>query len=168
MKIKKIEAGERQLKTAIIMFFERKDLLAVHTVVGAASSLLCDIAKHKNIDSILRLSKLVRDNKRGKWISIINEPQNFLKHANKDPEGEFEFNSFVTEVLIVEGCLLLDNINGSMPIECWSFIAWFALKYPDEMFSDEFVALVNSASLPKGSFDDYELFLESIKRAQHT
>jgi hypothetical protein len=36
--VTKIEAAERQLRVAIRMFFERKDMIAVHTLACAATS----------------------------------------------------------------------------------------------------------------------------------
>ena len=45
MKISKLEAGSRQLDSAIRMFFNNEDILAVHTVSRAAFRVLFDITK---------------------------------------------------------------------------------------------------------------------------
>jgi hypothetical protein len=44
-KITKLEAGGRQLDSAIRMFFANEDILAVHTVSRAAFRILYDITK---------------------------------------------------------------------------------------------------------------------------
>ena len=43
--VTKFEAARRQLNTAICMLFAGADPIAVHTLLGAASVLLSDLAK---------------------------------------------------------------------------------------------------------------------------
>jgi hypothetical protein len=50
--ISKVEAADRQLRVAIRLFFERKDLLAVHTLAAAAQGILTDLARPKDIKII--------------------------------------------------------------------------------------------------------------------
>lgn len=151
-----MEAAERQLAEAIEMHFSRRDLLAIHTIVGACSSILCDLAKSKDMASVVRLSEHVRDDKRKQWISLINEPQNFLKHADKDPDGVFEFHPFILEVLMVEACMLIEQLQGVMFAEARIYIIWFALKHPDHIFSDEFINRISIAGLTADLVDDYD------------
>ena len=43
--VTRLEAAERQLRVAIRMFFERKDMIAVHTLAAAALQILDDLVE---------------------------------------------------------------------------------------------------------------------------
>lgn len=77
--ISKVDAADRQLRVAIRLFFERKDLLAVHTLAAAAQGILTDLTRPKDIKIIF--DRLDPDLRRA-----FRAAQNFLKHADKDPE----------------------------------------------------------------------------------
>ena len=77
--VTRLEAADRQLRVAIRLFFERKDLIAVHTLTAAARGILRELARPRGIvgidATIERLSpeyqKMVRQ--------AINEAQNFFQ-----------------------------------------------------------------------------------------
>jgi len=81
-KITKLEAAGRQLDSAIRMFFSNEDILAVHTVSRAAFRILYDI----NTESDSKVALKAYIDKVGE--KQFNETTNFLKHADRDPEGE--------------------------------------------------------------------------------
>src|SRR5438477_12987270 len=85
-KITKVEAGGRQLDSAIRMFFGNEDILAVHTVSRAAFRILYDITKEGEAKLALdaHIKKVGADR--------FNEETNFLKHADRDPDGEIDDN----------------------------------------------------------------------------
>ncbi len=53
-KVNKIEAARRQLVEAITLFFERRDPIAIHTLIGASHQILYDLAKGKGDTSIFK------------------------------------------------------------------------------------------------------------------
>jgi hypothetical protein len=42
-----LEAAERQLRTAIRLFFERRDMIAIHTLATAAQEILRRLGKRR-------------------------------------------------------------------------------------------------------------------------
>ena len=44
-KVTRLEAAERQLKVAVRLFFERRDLIAVHALAAAAQDIVRQFAK---------------------------------------------------------------------------------------------------------------------------
>ena len=78
--INKLTAANRQLRSAIRMFFLEEDDLAVHTVVSAAYQIICDLKSKRGRqeagDYILtQVFYLVRDYRRGKLSSVFsNDP----------------------------------------------------------------------------------------------
>ncbi|NIA13732.1 MAG: hypothetical protein GWP08_06590 [Nitrospiraceae bacterium] len=131
MKITKLEAATAQLKDAIHLLFKRRDAIAVHTLAGAASSLLYNLAQHKGMSSPVRGNPVVRDDKRSKWIGMINEAQNFLKHADRDPDETFDFEPGLSEALILEGVVLLRDLTQARQPWAEIFFTWFLVKNPN-------------------------------------
>src|SRR5258708_16538362 len=83
-KVTKLEAGRRQLDVAIRMFFDNEDVLAIHTLSRAAFRILDDITKEGDAKVALAVHiKKLGPNK-------FNEITNFLKHADRDPDGEID------------------------------------------------------------------------------
>jgi hypothetical protein len=52
--VSKLEVADRHLRVAIRAFFERKDLIAVHTLAAAAQGVLADLARPRGIKEYLR------------------------------------------------------------------------------------------------------------------
>lgn len=99
--IGKIESARRQLETAIVLYFNERDILSIHTLMGASSRIIKDLLKSKlgeqsylerKFEGILDAGnmKILRDS--------YNSDQNFLKHADKDPDGNILFNTFKSEI----------------------------------------------------------------------
>ena len=82
--VTKRDAAVRQLDQAIRLFFRRGDMLAVHTLTGAAFQLFADLGKISDIVSRFRSEELIRPERMNEWVQALNNTQNFLKHADRD------------------------------------------------------------------------------------
>ena len=167
MKINKLDAGISQLKEAIYLFFECRDPITLHTVAGAASNLLFNLGEHEKVDSPVRGNPYVRADQRRLWITKINDAQNFFKHADRDPDAVFEFDPWVTEILIFEGCFLVEVLTGEMFPEAKLFTIWFSVKYP-ELLSEgsikELIEMEPAKSLDVNDFKAMRVVLDQIKK----
>jgi hypothetical protein len=103
MLIAKLDAGKRNLAAAIKLFFERGDVVAVHTLAAAAQEVMRDIATARKLPhtSILHDNPLVPEESRNDWHRAINAPRNFSKHADKDPDGTIEFDKKANAQLLL-------------------------------------------------------------------
>lgn len=95
--VTKIDAAERQLRVAIRLFFERKDMIAVHTLAAAALEVLRQLGASVGFKSIMfdLPDDLIIPEKRKEIVEIFRQAQNFFKHAGKDPNAEMPF--FLTQ-----------------------------------------------------------------------
>jgi hypothetical protein len=84
-KITKLAAAQRQLRTAIRLFFEEKDGVAIITLAGAVEGLLGDLLRDRGEAHPFRDSDVIRPEKKSEFIGILNRPRNFVKHAEKWP-----------------------------------------------------------------------------------
>lgn len=113
MHVSKLDAARRQLESATRLFFASADPMSIHTLVGAARTLLRDLlraeGREAGLDVIFREG--IRPEKLGEVRNMVVEAQNFFKHADRDAEEVFDFNPVTTEILLWDSCPLL-HANG--------------------------------------------------------
>jgi hypothetical protein len=90
MSITKLDAVTRQMDAAIGLYFNGGDDVSIHTLVGAAHNLLTDLSSAAKQETVFQ--KYIRPDKRAEVEKAIRAPQNFLKHADKDPQATLELD----------------------------------------------------------------------------
>jgi hypothetical protein len=159
--ITKIEAAQRQLRQAILLFFERGDIVAVHTLTCAALQVFSDIGKTKGLDSIIKNPPYVREDKKKEWFAQIHRAQNFFKHADKDPEETLEFHAAATPFFICGAIELQQQLFEGVDSATITFISWFRLAYPDLLIEgpekDAYLKIHNKHGIDP---DNFSCFLE--------
>ncbi len=107
--VTKKEASTCQLETAIKLFLEDRDLISAYTLCCAADGILEGIYKNKR-DEILQsqrdqstpledfrfswgeeLEIRIKPEHQKEVFRLLNAPQNFFKHADRDPESTHQF-----------------------------------------------------------------------------
>lgn len=160
--VSKTDAACRQLREAIVLFFERRDLVAVHTLAAAALQVLSDIGKATGATSMLKQGHYIREDKKKVWFELLNEAQNFFKHADKDPEGVLEFKPSSTPFYIIDAVLLESQIRKQLSPASNCFLLWFYVAYPDVLTEEPFKNF-SKATLDTGvNAEDFKLFLDLI------
>lgn len=133
MDISKLDAAKRQLDTAINMYFKDAEPISIHTLTAAAHQILMDLARLEGIKSIFKdavLDIIVKDYKK-EYLSIINEAENFFKHAEKDPQGLLKFNPEQTEFLLFDAVEMYIQVAKETPEDISIYRVWFLLKNPN-------------------------------------
>jgi len=149
-KISKFDAATSQLETAIKLFFEGRDILSAYTLCCAADGILEGLWKEKreallisrglypaapppSQQSIRELwDDYVIPEHKSEAFMIINRTQNFLKHADRDPNDTHEYAPFEETSLRLfftcrNHCLISGEESGAIS----TFIRWFAVFYPN-------------------------------------
>lgn len=131
--ISKIGAAERQLVSATQLYFQDSDTVAIHTLVAASYNIIRDVSKHRRASPTMIKDHFVdsfsskRRSKIGAW---INSFENFFKHADRDPDGTIEFNSVVTEVLLIDAWNQYEKLLGALPPAGKAFRVWTGTPKP--------------------------------------
>lgn len=132
--INKTDVAQRQIIETVRLFFESRDFVVIHTIIASAHQVLLDVGKELDIVSVIKNPEgLTREEFRN-HIKIINEPYNFFKHADKDPYGKINIAPIerFTSDFILDAIIMLQNIDGNLPIEAKVFWGWFVSTYPEE------------------------------------
>jgi len=136
----KIEAGVRQLDEAIALLFTEHDPLAVHTLAAAARGIFTDLIERARLGTSSRAMLIdamteTRGLSRKTALEVLHRTQNYLKHAERDPDEMLSFTEEATDHLIF-GCIW-DCMKLDRPVSyrMEAFRLWYFACYPD-MFDD--------------------------------
>ncbi len=152
----KPQAAARQLDVAITLLFADYDPLAIRTLAAAAHGVLADLVERKLPGGSWR-SKVVEGyglSKRA-TINILNRAQNFLKHADRDPDSELEIDEEENDHLMFLATLECGELGYPLSIDMQAFQIWYLAMYPEtigkehDMVVSSRKAFPNFESLPR-------------------
>jgi hypothetical protein len=133
----KPQAAIRQLDVAITLLFADYDPLAVRTLAAAAHGILADLVENKSPGTSWR-SHILEDSglsRRGA-IEVLNSAQNFLKHADRDPEAELELDEEESDHLMFVATLECGSLGYPLSLDMQAFQIWYLAMYPDKIGSE--------------------------------
>ena len=128
--IDKFDVARRQLESAVTMFFDKRDVVSLHTLISAAHVIVHDLAKQQGIHVSIKDSQLIQPEKRKEFIKDINRPQNFFKHARQDGGTKLVFRYRVSQLYLFDAVRLFVLIGGSVTYTLKIFLMYFQLRYP--------------------------------------
>jgi hypothetical protein len=144
--VTKLEAGRRQLQTAIKLWFADGDPVSIHTLAYAAYEIIHVVSKKRNPSrrQLLFDNALVRKDKQREWADIVKKHANWFKHARNDAEGSMEFNSAISEIFLLYSIFGLDFCGEQRADEELAFIWWFTIHHPELLGEEGRIQFKNS------------------------
>ena len=150
MTVSKRDAATYQLETAIKLYLENRDLISSYTLCCASDGILQGIYENErdviiqkqrdeeaNLGSVdvswrEALEKQIRPEYKRELFRVLNDPQNFFKHANRDHDSSQKFADWeLTGVRIVMAVrnynIVFREITAAMNV----YSAWYAMLHPD-------------------------------------
>ncbi len=139
--LSKTDAALRQIETAIVLWFESKDPVSIHTLAHAAYQVLYDINKHQNGHCMTPDSDLVAPSMVKDWKKAWKAWSNFLKHAEKDHNKTILFNPDVNDMLLVDVVSSFSRITKKTSPTLQCFFTWMVVHHPplNEVLYDKVV-----------------------------
>ena len=149
--ITKTDAAERQLNTAIRLFFENRDHLSSYALAVASREVTDGVIKSRRIELYQRELARLGDPQKVRlsyweqaWdmvkpefkknrdlINLHNKWQNFFKHSNADPDAEIKpFTSKQLALVILTAMWNYGLLTEHWTTEMNIFFAWIALAEP--------------------------------------
>jgi hypothetical protein len=133
--ITKLEAANRQLCTAVRMFFADGDAVAVHTLACAAREIY---EKHCRKAARGRMFDFVQAGNPGHqekqlW-NLLNAARNFFKHEGDSLDDRIEFDDTMNDFALLSACTDCATLSAPhQPAEVQAFTIWFvSVEAPDE------------------------------------
>ena len=147
--ITKLEAAQRQLHTAITLWFTGGDPVSIHTLAYAAYEVIHAVSKQLNPNrrDLLFDSFVVKDEYRAEFNILLKKHANFFKHANKQREDMIEFAPVLTDLFIIFGIVGLGTCSILPSDETAAFLGWLQIHQHDFLTDKGREALRHSVSL---------------------
>jgi hypothetical protein len=128
--VTKLEAAKRQLEIGIRMIFSQADPVATHTLIGAASTLLSNlIERHRPTRSWDAIAQKANNLSPSNYFAIMRRAQNFLKHADTDPDETIALDVTDTDSLAFWAVMNLGEIDGPLGKSESVFQMWYLACY---------------------------------------
>jgi hypothetical protein len=144
MRLTKLDVVQRQLRTAIRMFFEDADTVSAYTLAAAAEGVLTGLLKKQGKVHPFRESDFIKAGMEAEFNRILNRPQNFFTHAKTDPDSALEFPAMALEYLLFQCAVLYNIYRGRSLREGFLFFIWFGLHHPDLIYEGPLQANLES------------------------
>jgi hypothetical protein len=135
--VTKLDAARRQLKTAIKLWFEDGDSVAIHTLIVAAYEIIDTLAGRKGVVDLLFAPEIVKDEYKLQWIRSVKSAANFFKHANRDPDGVLEFPLMGNAMFLFFSCSALQRMGETLGVEEAAMHCYFMLSDPGEILRED-------------------------------
>jgi hypothetical protein len=135
LRISKLDAAKRQLRTAITMWFTGGDPVSTHTLAFAAHEIIHAVSKARDPSrpDLLFDSAYVREDKRKEFNDIFRESGNFFKHGDRDPHAVVKFAPGMTEIFFYYSGYGLELCGESPLDEFTVFLLWMQIHNPKLM-----------------------------------
>jgi hypothetical protein len=112
VRLDKEEVAVRQLDTAIRLLFDGGDVVSVHTLACAAANVFRDILRAQGgeawqdamVQSYPGIEQEIRQ--------TLARAKNFFKHADRDPQGELDFDESTNDETIIVATLEYGELLG--------------------------------------------------------
>lgn len=120
-------------------------MVAVHALTGAAHEIFHELLNDAGNPKVLGENPFVAPKRRRQYRETVKRARNFLKHADRKPDGILEFTPVLTEYYLCDAAWMFERLNGSPGKEGAVFTTWFQGRHPDtlhkEMFGEFYYAL---------------------------
>jgi hypothetical protein len=112
------------------MLFNEEDPLPIHTLSGAAFTVLRDLAKKSKVETFW-LTDWIRPGKEKEFWNHINRHANFLKHADRDSDFLMEdFSEEINDMNLLMCCKFYGDISEKLTPTMQIFCEWILFMYP--------------------------------------
>jgi hypothetical protein len=129
--VSKLDAARRQLRAAIRLWFQGGDPVAIHTLISAAHEIVHTLFKRAGLHGLMFDTDYIKDEYRSDWAKLIKRHSAFFKHAQKDPDGEIEFDPAVNIGLPTACYSGLSRLGEPLGIEESCFEFWLRVHHPN-------------------------------------
>jgi len=131
LQISKIDAALRQLQTAILLYFNARDPVSIHTLTAASYNIIRDLRDFRSESfSMFKDALNIREHYKKEFRDLLNESENFFKHADRDPNKNHLFRTDSTELLLIDACDAYIRLMGEIPDLVSIFKRWHLIQHP--------------------------------------
>lgn len=129
--VSKMEAAQRQLRTAIELWFKGGDPVSTHTLAWASHEIIHTLFRRRGFSGLLFDTDIIKDEYRTEYGRWMSKSATFFKHARADPDANDEFDPNRNEALLVASLMGLQKMGEQFgDAECALYF-WLTIEHPN-------------------------------------
>jgi hypothetical protein len=137
--VTKMDAAQRQLETAIGLWFHDADFVSMHTLAMAAREILRALSKKRAGEPMLGdAAAMIRPEFQRQFAEAVLRAANFFKHGTKDPLAAYRFSQDTNDYVLLEACQAFEILNHEETPLMRLLVFYLAFHKP-EVFKAEFI-----------------------------
>lgn len=162
MEITKLDAARRQLLTAIHIQWYMAEPIAAYQLAANAAEICDTLLKRMGHIRMRERIMEVHSMTEAEAVKVVNDPRNFTKHANTDPDGKMEdISPENADALVLSACMDYAIVSRRTPNLIGVYIGWYAAANPGKM--GDFYQQVADALFPSISELPRSMQLEAAR-----
>lgn len=130
IKITKLDAARRQLRTAIELWFADGDPVSIHVLAFSAHEIIHRLYKLRGLKDLMFDSILIKDEYRNEFAKMIKEDVRFFKHADTDPNATRDFNPLTNLLFLLMSVIGIERMGEKLGDVETAFNFWNYLRNP--------------------------------------
>jgi hypothetical protein len=131
LRIAKTEAARRQLETAVLLYFNDKDPVSIHTLTWAAHEIISRLNQKRGGAPLMLDGRMVKEEFKEEMRKRMRDAYNFFKHADRDPDRSIDFNPETNDFCLWDACEGYEMLTGEKNPYLIIYRGWFNYRYPD-------------------------------------
>lgn len=138
IKVTKLDAARRQLRTAIRLWFNGGDPVSIHALAFAAYEVIHVVSKKRkpNRRDLLFDALIVKDEHRREFNIMLKMHGNFFKHAKNDWNAEIEFAPALSILFLMGAAAGIRLMGERQSVEESALVFWFFIHAPEWLTPD--------------------------------
>lgn len=150
LQLTKLEVAQRQLETAVCLYFDDGDPVSIHTLAAAASEIINGVCKAAG--SPVRTMRdraldYIRPEYQDEVRRALSMSQNFFKHADRDSEGVLDFGSDEADARLLDAIVAFQKFTGTAPPILTTYRHYAALTWAKHMVKGDWLAQASPQQL---------------------
>lgn len=128
--ITKLDAARRELRTAIELWFNDGDPVAIHVLAFSAYEIIHALCRRKGITNLIYNSDMIKKSKRQEASQLLKKAASFFKHAEHDPNTTMVFSPTLSEGFMTFAIIGLQKHGEKLDDDSIAFMKWQLLHNP--------------------------------------
>lgn len=124
----KLDVAQRQLRTALELWFADGDPVSIHTLVYAAHEIIHRLYRNSGGKDLLFDTSVIKDECRSEFAKLIKEDANFFKHPDKDLHETRQFNPLSNDLFLIMSATGMQRMGKAGDVES-AFMFWLYLHH---------------------------------------
>jgi hypothetical protein len=139
----KLDIAGDHIRAAIQMISVGVNPYSTHVIVMACEEMLRSIAENKKVKLSGNIDDAIKPDRLTEWRKHVRSAYNFFKHADKDPDKNYEGPDVdklytLNEIMTMLNCGYYMELSGTTPDEMKLFTNLIAFRHHANVFDDKF------------------------------